>query len=470
MSRQQEPERRSERRRAWLIGLTLLCCYGFFYYPGGNDNVESRHAQIVALADHRTLVIDPYHHWTGDKAFHRGHYYSDKLIGPTLAAAPIYWLSRRLIATRLDDPRLSLMLALRVANLLTNAAPSALVIGLFYLFLAEFGLGAGLRAWLAFTWGLGTLALPYSTALFGHQFAAACVAGSFMLLRRQAQGLSPWGALGAGALAGLAAISDFMGVVVAALLGLYAIVLAARAGGRQAPSRISAFAAAALAVISLQLAANWASFGSPLTFAHAHHASYAARHSRGFFGIHRPDPVALYQLTLGPYRGLFFGSPVLLLALPGFLLLGRARRAEAALAAAAWLGVLLLHSGYEDWPAGTAYGPRYQAPLIPLLVYAVAAAAPRSPFALKGLASVSIALNLIVCAQNPFGIPVDVANPLAVALARFSVGDLQRGNLGMLLGLSGLWSLLPLAGVLAMLLYALSRVGGRELPARRAGS
>jgi len=63
-----------ERRRAVLIGLALLLCYGYFYYVGGNWNVNSRYAQVLALAEGRTLAIEGYRvqREPGDEAFFRG--------------------------------------------------------------------------------------------------------------------------------------------------------------------------------------------------------------------------------------------------------------------------------------------------------------------------------------------------------------------------------------------------------------
>ena len=90
-----------ERRRAVLIGLALLCCYGYFFYLGGNWNVESRSAQIYALAEHGSLVIDDYPglpEGGGDAAEYNGHFYSDKLIGPSLVGVPVYWLARRALS------------------------------------------------------------------------------------------------------------------------------------------------------------------------------------------------------------------------------------------------------------------------------------------------------------------------------------------------------------------------------------
>jgi hypothetical protein len=215
--------------------------------------------------------------------------------------------------------------------------------------------------------------------------------------------------------------------------------------------------------ISVQLSANWSSFGSPLVFPHIHHvqASFRARHTSGLLGVHLPQLYPLYQLTVGSWRGLFYASPVLLLALPGFFLLGRNHRAEAIVIAATWIGVLLMSAGYENWTAGSAYGPRYQIAAIPFLVFAVALAAERWPFVFKVLAAISIAFTMIVTAHSPF-IPESQQNPLGVALAEFSVGKLLNGNLGLAIGLPSLLSLLPLAAVEVAFFYALSGISARE--------
>jgi len=476
-TQREKADRVAERRRALLIALALLCCYGYFFYLGGNWNVESRSAQIYALAEHGSLVIDDYPFLPeggGDAARYESHYYSDKLIGPSLVGVPVYWVARRALGAAGMKFRRAVYWALRTTNFFVNAVPSALLGALLYLFLAQLGLSSGLRIWVSLAYGFGTLALPYSTALFGHQFAAVCVGAAFMLLWHQRHGWSAMRAGAAGALAGLGAISDLMALVTAFFLGFYAMCLAvgrARiepAGARRETGRVAVFALVAGLVLCIQLGANWASFGGPFELPQGHHATLGPHHEAGFLGIGRPKLDALYQLTFGPYRGLFLGSPLLLLALPGLFLLGRQRRAEAIIIGAAWIAVLLIHSGYTDWPAGTAYGPRYQIAVIPLLMIGAAEAAKRAPFVFKVLAVVSIAFMVIVCAQNPFWIPVDVKNPLGTALGRFAAGDLKHANLGMLAGLPGVASLLPLAVVEVGLLCALLGVGRRERQGARA--
>ena len=458
-----------ECRRALLLGLALLLCYSYFYYIGGNWNVNSRQAQILARAEDHTLAIDAYHKSTGDEAYYRGHYYSDKLIGPSLLAVPVYLLVRPLAALITDSLGATRLRALQITNVVANALPSALLGALLYLFLAELGMATGLRAWLALAYGLGTLAFPYSTAFFGHQLGAVCAAGAFMLLWRMKQEWTAKRALAAGALLGLGAASDFTTLLIACFLGLYALWVASDRGGGERASlgrllaRLAPLVAVAAIPVALQLGANWSSFGSPLVFPHLHHvqASFRARHTAGLLGVHLPQLFPLYHLTIGSWRGLFYGSPVLLLALPGFFLLCKTRRAEAILIAAAWIGVLLMSAGYENWTAGTAYGPRYQIAAIPLLMLALAPAAARWPFAFKVLAVLSIAFMFVVTAHAPFYIPEDLRDPLGVAIGGFSRGQLDQPNLGLALGLSGLASLLPLIVVEAALLFALSRTWPR---------
>jgi hypothetical protein len=67
-------DRRLERRRAVLLGLALLLCYSYFYYLGGNWNIASHYAQVLALAEEHRLAIDSFHGPTGDKANYNGHY------------------------------------------------------------------------------------------------------------------------------------------------------------------------------------------------------------------------------------------------------------------------------------------------------------------------------------------------------------------------------------------------------------
>ena len=86
---------RAERQAAWLLAAILFVASAYFYQdPEWNGN--SRLNLTRAIVEQGTFAIDAYHEapgWaTGDKAFFQGHYYSDKAIGASMMAVPIYFL------------------------------------------------------------------------------------------------------------------------------------------------------------------------------------------------------------------------------------------------------------------------------------------------------------------------------------------------------------------------------------------
>jgi hypothetical protein len=158
---------------------------------------------------------------------------------------------------------------------------------------------------------------------------------------------------------------------------------------------------------------------------------------------------------------------VLLLALPGLRRLWRTagERRPAALLAAVIAGFLLYVGSYGYWWGGDAIGPRFLVPAVPFLVLAAAAAIddwlarPVTLGVFTGLTAWSL---INVWAQSVAGQqypPYEfrgavVTNPTfqwAIPLLR--EGDVAR-NIGHLLGLQGIASVLPLLALLGLLLVA----------------
>ena len=84
-------------QRELVLVLLLLLCYGFFrQIPAWNE--YSRYDLVVALVDDHTARIDRYHENTGDKAYYRGHYYSDKPPAAALLGVPVYAAMRGVAA------------------------------------------------------------------------------------------------------------------------------------------------------------------------------------------------------------------------------------------------------------------------------------------------------------------------------------------------------------------------------------
>ena len=119
---------------------------------------------------------------------------------------------------------------------------------------------------------------------------------------------------------------------------------------------------------------DWAAFGSPISTGYgAHSVGFARQESRGFAGFTwPPSGDALYGLTISPYRGLFFLSPSLLLALPGYVYLRRRVNASGFLTILLlpW-AFLIVIAMFAVWDGGSAIGPRYLIAAIPFLAVPV---------------------------------------------------------------------------------------------------
>ena len=448
--------------RGPLVVLLLLLCYGYFIPRSGRSDwaASARADLVLAVADRGELTIDAYHENTGDKAFYQGHYYAVGSIGPSLLALPAYVAARPLL-DRIGAPERRQRAALYVMTLAAAAIPGALLGLCLYRFAGRFTAHDGHAALLAITYGLATAAFPYSKALFQHQASALGAFGGFYLLWRVVrEGAAPWRLYAAGALFGLAVVSEYPVALFVGMLFLWALL---EARDRPALLRV---VAGGLPLAVLFAAYNLAIFGTPLPVGYRYHVEYQGVHARGFMGIIGPMADALYGITISPYRGLLFLSPVVVLALPGLVRMWRAgERRVAGLLAAIGAGFVLYVGSYIYWSGGDAIGPRFLVPALPFLmlpiVYALDALLPhRAGAALVALLIAGSALN--VWAQSVAGQrypPYEfrgaiVTNPTTQwALPLLREGDVAL-NWGMLAGLHGLASLLPLLGGMALVIAA----------------
>jgi 4-amino-4-deoxy-L-arabinose transferase-like glycosyltransferase len=439
----------------------LLLCYGYFIPRSGrSDWAASARADLVfAVADRGVLHIDDFHENTGDKAFYRGHHYAVGSIGPSLLALPAY-LAVRPLLRRIESPAPRERAALLVMTLAAVSIPSALLGVLVYAFASRFTRRDRWAFVAALVYGLCTVAFPYAKALFQHQVSAfGAFAGFYLLWRVVREGAAPWRLWAAGGLFGLSAVSEYPVVLFLAAIVVWAWV---EAEDRWALQRV---VWGALPLLLLFAAYNLAAFDSPFPVGYRYHVEYQGVHARGFMGITAPTWAGVYGITLSPYRGLFFLSPVLLLALPGLVLLWRDRRERrtAALLATVILGFILYVGSYAYWWGGDAIGPRFLVPAVPFMILAVSRAfdewleRPVGRWLVGGLALLSGAHVWIQSVAGQRYPPYEfrgrvVTNPtLDWALPLLREGDVAV-NYGTILGLRGLVSLLPLLLAAALLL------------------
>jgi hypothetical protein len=122
--------------------------------------------------------------------------------------------------------------------------------------------------------------------------------------------------------------------------------------------------------VGMMLAYNMAVFGTPLSIGYNHMELpvFQQGHSQGLLGVGWPNPKISFYLTMHPAMGLFWQSPVLILAMIGiwFMLRVPNSRIESLIALTAFFSLLLINSGYYMWWGGFTFGPRH---LIPMLTF-----------------------------------------------------------------------------------------------------
>jgi hypothetical protein len=469
------------RRRAPGAGgliLIVLLAAGYFVARGPMWNADSRIFLTASIVDRGRLDIDPFASGTGDIATYNGHAYSDKAPGTSLFAVPAYALLKYTLLG--GKPYTAIMAAppnervdffpRYLLALLYSALPTGIVAALLRAVYLRLGVRRMWADGLALTYGLGTIALPFARVFFGHQLAAALVFGAFVLLLRVRLGeLSRRALVAAGALAGCAIITEYPTALLVALLATYAALTSA-----DRFRALLAFALGAAPTLLLVALYNTLAFGGPLSQGYAHLAAtsaFRAGQAQGFMGITWPHLEALWQTTFGPYRGMFLLSPVLLLAVPGFIWLHRRSewRAEWWL----WLAVVVLYFlftiSYFEWDGGFSVGSRHFLPALPFLMLPVGELTRPERrrgwrIALVALAGASVALVGLANATGPLFDPV-YHSPLTDWVLPSLVGrapgvpaaiapSLWRAQLdnnwGMVPRLPGILQLAPLWGAIAL--------------------
>jgi hypothetical protein len=478
-------------RQAVLIGIITFIPYAYFYSAGG-WNQNTRFDFVRAVVERHSLSIDAYHENTGDKAVKDGHYYSDKAPGQPLLAVPAAVAARAVSSLAGADPlsARSLVAMSYICTLFSAALPMALAgVCLFWIALR---LGASVNAatFGSLAMGLGTPMWAYATLLWPHALAGACLLFAFAAVLKldptnQGGGVF-WGFV-VGLMAGWATVTEYPAVPASAFLAAFAV---ARVWDSGWPRRLrvacGVAAGAVLCMLTLMLYLH-ATFGSAFHTSYFYQIGTFAVNGQGFIGLKYPRIDVAYRLLFGPKRGLFYFAPVAIVAPFGLWLLWKrtATRAAGATAAAIFVYYWLFNASYGEWSAGWSYGPRYMSAGVPALCIGLAPAwdhfRKNGKRALLVLLAVSALLSLIGVATTPQP-PFDYRSPMTqllwpsfwhgnLALEHTSMlapSDADAGgehgafNLGQLVGLRGLLSLLPLLLFWGLVTLAWARIIERD--------
>lgn len=446
------------RGRALLIAATLFVSFAYFY-QGTGWNQNSHFALGKALVEQHTVRIDRYQGLTGDKAFYKGHYYSDKAPGLALSALPAIAAGWPVALKLGVEPRFAADVQLYLATVFTCSLGIALAGAVLFAMLLNWNIKPDAAAVAVVILAVGTPMWIYATQFWGHAQASACLVFAFAAADRlRLPATTSHRAVLAGIVgltAGWAVVTEYPAVIPALLIGLMTLIYS----WRSAPDRKRFFYnAAALSFsaglcLAIILIYQKAAFGSPFRMGYEYVVNYQDTLRHGALGLTYPKWNALLGLLFGKRCGLLLFAPILLVAPFGFRLLWRAGLPRLSLGVSAGIAIyyLLFNASYLHWQAGASFGPRYLSPGLPLACLFVAPVWQRARLALKVLLSVIAAYGIFVALAAVTTTPMiseAVTFPLRVALRAFARGELyQQGgawNVGLRRGLHGLSSLAPL--------------------------
>jgi len=326
-------------------------------------------------------------------------------------------------------------------------------------FLGRFTNAVGPRALVAIAYGTLTPAWTYGGALYGHQLSALLLFASFSGIasgwfdaRRRRSVLL-------GILLGYSMLTEYPAALAVGCIGIYALY---RALSQKAFTSIPLMILGGMLPLVALMAYNNAVFGGPFDLGYAYSELWQDQHQAGFMSLSAFQLEAVWGVLFSSYRGLFFLAPWLLSSVVGFFLWGRSKAARPEFWCSLAICVLFLVFNATSimWWGGFAIGPRYLLPALPFLafpaIFTIIRFWGKRWFTAGGL--LSLLWSFVVTWGMTLAGQAFPSDTIRSPFNEYSIpawihGDIAR-NLGHLLHLTGVESLLPLGLVLSLLVIA----------------
>ena len=481
------------RRRLAILFLALFASYAYFYQAGG-WNQNATFDLVRALVEDRDVFIDRFASNTGDTSRFGDRVLSNKAPGTAFVAAPAVAVTRVAMSLAGVDPvsRSALVALSYVATLAAAAIPAAIAGCLVFVIARRLGADDGGGLVVSLLFGLATPQWAYGTLLFAHALSGACLIGALaavLLMQRDHARRASRLAFVAGLLSGWAMITEYTTAPAAAVIGVFGLYQMRQLGIGPVARHASVMLAGAALPLGILLAYNWRAFGSPFQLSYSTVERFDLQKT-GLFGVGLPSVRVLYDLLLGPWKGLLRLSPALAFAPFGLLGWMRARDTQplALLVAAVVALFLVINAGFAYWWGGWNYGPRYLVPSLGFWTLTLLPLWQRPSRAMRivlcGLLVTGVTVSLMAVSTTPQP-PDSYQQPMTqlfwplfrdgIFAANWgSIFDIEPGvltdhlasgrppaawNLGQLAGLHRHMSLLPLATVWFLAAFLWRRAG-----------
>ena len=470
-------EVQSRHIRGLLVLVFIWTAYFIHSWPAFYEsNQYIRLHQAEALVDFGSVHIDDamarYGVRNEDLSLFKGKSYCDKAIGHPLFGTLAYAVLSAVLPEIPADQWIYLL------TFFVNMIPH--ILGVFALIRSAAILGFSAEASLAVgaVYGLLAPSLLYASLFFGHQLAATSALVAFWLIlesgssnRAWWSGKS-WALLLAGFCTSQTVAVEYSALWVGVCLSLYMLRVGSSARA------VILFVLGALPWTFGVLLHNWFVFEHPLHTGYHYKFDGAGltieKFENTLFGFRLPDFQDYARQLFFPTRGLFFWSPVLLLAIPGLyrMLKSASHRLPGQLCGLIVFGHITLIAAFVDWTAGYTAAPRTLVVMLPFLCLTLAPVIDGDDLLSRvlrqwlfiPLALVSALHLVFVSATFPFHAPV-FSNPIyELSLPFFLEGFLARNWGGILLGLEGVASMIPLALATVAILVSLIRAQAIRLP------
>jgi len=326
--------------------IVILAIYLYFLNGFHSANELSRYSLIQAIVEERTFIIDNYILSMIDVSYYNGHYYSDKPPGLSFVGVPVYFFGRILLSS------------FWIPNLLISliAIFSALTVVLIYELAGFLGGSRTSKLLTALTYAFGTIAWVYSKTFFAHSFSAFLLLLSMYCAYLFVQKNSTKFILISGVTMGYSSMVEYSNLLLVIPFLLYFIVYNTR-------KRLIYFLAPIVLFLIILSTYHYVCFGSPFSTPLQYTSHFGNVQDISYFS--NPVHIGLYGLLIGHYRGLFYLSPILLLAPFGFFYLYENYKPETFLALSSFIIIVLFYSTYTVWHGGMAYGPRFLLSVVP---------------------------------------------------------------------------------------------------------